>query len=251
MIKSRSRGADPFTVTWLPLLGFGSFVLVSVVAGARLLLLARKTRQPAEAALGAALFLGGGIGWALLVFGLQILPRSMTPTTLLAANLCIHAGAVALAAGTAHMFRPGDSLARAAVVALAALFTISFTLRLLDATAMPVPAPIFWTSTLGGALCYAWPAVESLRWYARLRRRIRFDLADSVVTRRMGLWAAACSIAVGIHVVTALNRLVMPDGLHPASLTASSLLGLVAAACLWQAFFPRRPRRKPAAAGAA
>lgn len=237
-------------MAWLPLLGFGSFVLVSLIAGARLLLLAQRTRQPAEAALGTALFLGGGIGWALLVFGLQILPRSMTPLTLLAANLCIHAGAVALAAGTAHMFRPGDPRARAAVVALAALLAVSFTMRLRDATAMPVPAPIFWTSTLGGALCYAWSAAESLRWYARLRRRIRFDLVDSGVARRMGLWAAAGSIAVGVHVVTAVNRLVMPDGLHPVSLAASSLLGLAAVACLWQAFFPRRPRPKPVAASA-
>ena len=238
-------------MTWFPLLGFGSFVVVSLIAGARLLWLAQRTRQPAEATLGAALFLGGGIGWALLVFGLQILPRSMTPMALLAANLCIHTGAVALAAGTAHMFRPGDPLARAAVVALAALFAVSFALRVSEATAMPVPAPIFWTSTLGGALCYAWPAVESLRWYARLRRRTRFDLADAGVAQRMGLWAAACGIAVCIHVVTAVNRLGMPEGLHPAALATSSLLGLAAAACLWQAFFPRGPRRDSAAASAA
>ncbi len=236
---------------WLPLLGFGSFVIVSLVAGARLLLLARRTRQPAEAALGAALFLGGGIGWALLVFGLQILPREWAPATLLAANLCIHTGAVALAAGTVHMFRPRDALARAAVVALAALFAFSFGMRVYDATAIPVPAAIFWTSTLGGALCYGWSAAESLRWFARLRRRIRFDLADSDVTRRMGLWAGACSIAVGIHIVTAVNRFVMQDGLHPATLTASSLLGLGAATCLWRAFFPRRPRKPFGAKGTA
>jgi hypothetical protein len=233
-------------VTWLPLLGFGSFVLVSSVAGGRLLLLARRTRQPAEAALGAALFLGGGIGWALLVFGLQILPRESAPATLLAANLFIHAGAVALAAGTAHMFRPAEPLARAAVTALAALFVVSLARRVREATVLPVPPTVFWTSTIGGALCYGWTAVESLRWYARLRRRMRFELADADATRRMGLWAAACSIAVGIHVVTAANRFVVADGLHPAALALSSLLGLGAATCLWQAFFPRRPRQ-PAA----
>lgn len=233
-------------MAWFPLLGFGSFVIASLVAGGRLLLLARRTRQAPEAALGAALFLGGGIGWALLVFGLKLLPAAAAPAALLTASLCLHAGAVSLAAGTAHMFRPRAPAARAAVVALAALFAVSFALRLRDPGAIPSPGLVFWTSTLGGAICYGWSAVEAARWSARLRRQARLSLVEPATARRMGLWALACVAAVAIHIASAANRFVMPDGMHPVTLASSSLLGLGAAICLWLAFF-RHGRARAAA----
>ncbi len=231
---------------WISLVGFSAFVIASLVAGGRLLLLARRTRQAPEAALGTALFLGGGIGWALLVFGLQIVPETVAPAMRLLGNLCIHIGGTALAVGTARMFRPGQPGARAAVALLATVFAVSFWQRLLDPTALPVPAFVFWTSTLTGAACYGWSAIESGLWYARLRRRSALGLADADVALRMGLWAAATGIAVGIHVVTAANWFVRPTSLHPAALTLSSLLGLGAAICLWLAFFRRTNLRTDA-----
>ena len=231
---------------WISLVGFSAFVIASLIAGGRLLLLARRTRQVPEAALGTALFLGGGVGWALLVFGLQILPETVAPATRLLGNLCIYIGGTALAAGTAHMFRPGQPGARVAVALLAGVFAVSFWQRLLDPAARPVPDFVFWTSTLAGAACYGWSAVESWRWYARLRRRFALGLADADVALRMGLWAAATGIAVGIHVVTAANRLLHPTDLHPVALTLSSLLGLGAAVCLWLAFFRRTRLRTDA-----
>ena len=65
----------------------------------------------------------------------------------------------------------------------------------------------------------------------------------------MGLWAGACAIAVSIHLASAGNRFLVPHGLHPGILVASSLLGLASALCPWQAFFSRR-RRAPQAAAA-
>jgi hypothetical protein len=228
-------------VQWISLIGFSAFVVASLVAGGRLLLLARRTRQIPEAALGTALFLGGGIGWALLVFGLQVLPETVAPTMRILGNLCIHIGGTALAVGTAQMFRPGQLRARAAVALIAAVYAVSFWQRLLDPTALPAPVFVFWTSTLAGAATYGWSATESWRWHARLRRRLTIGLAEADGTRRMGLWAAASAIAVAIHVVTAANRFVRPEGLHPVALALSSLLGFGAALCLWLAFF-RRPR---------
>lgn len=233
-------------VQWLSLIGFSAFVGTSLIAGGRLLLLARRTRQVPEAALGAALFLGGGVGWALLVFGMQLLPPAVAPAARLLGNLFIYVGAVSLAAGTAHMFRPGRLGARAAVVGIAAVFALSFWQRLLDPTALPIPAFVFWTSTLAGVTCYGWTAIESGRWHARLRRRATLGLADADGARRMGLWAAATGIGVGIYVVTAANWFVRSEGLHPAALTLSSLLGLGAAACLWLAFFGRARTRREA-----
>jgi hypothetical protein len=51
-----------------------------------------------------------------------------------------------------------------------------------------------------------------------------------------------------MHAASAANRFVASDGMHPALLATSSVLGLGAAAGIWLAFFP--PRRRRAAAGA-
>jgi len=228
-------------VAVLSLIGFGSFVLVSLLVGGRLLLLARRTREPAEAALGAALFFGGGLGYLLLVLAHDVLPPPHAPGALLLANLHLHAGALLLAIGTAHIFRPGEASARAIVLAIALVLGVSFALRAADASRMP-PAPlVFWTSTLGSAAAYAWSALEAGRYAARLRRRVRFGLADPAVARRIALWSAACSAAVAIHVASGVNRFLVTEGTHPAVLAASSGLGLGAASCLWLAFLRADP----------
>jgi len=233
----------------LSLIGFGAFVLASMVAGVRLLLLARRTRQAPESALGAALLLGGGIGYLLMVLALDVLPRPLAPPALLAANLSLHAGALCLAIGTAHIFRPDDARARAAVAAIALVLGFSYTLRLWDASTIPAAPAVFWSDTIGSAVAYAWSALEAGRYAARLRRRLRLGLADPAVARRIALWAAACSAAVAIHVASGLNRFLVTQGTHPAVLAVSSALGLAAALCLWLAF-PRSHAAADALRGA-
>lgn len=229
------------------LIGFGSFVLASGVAGARLLLVARRTRQGPEAAVGAALLLGGGIGYLLMVLALDVLPRPLAPPVLLAANVSLHAGAWLLAIGTARIFRPGAVWARCFVAAIGLTLAGSDLLRFRDPSAIPAPALVFWTSTLGSAAAYAWSAAEAGRYQALLRRRLRLGLVEPAVVRRIAAWAGACAAAVAMHAVSTANRFVVDGGMHPALLALSSLLGLGAAAGIWLAFFP--PRRRRAAAG--
>jgi hypothetical protein len=227
-------------VAVLSSIGFGAFVLASMVAGGRLLLLAQRTREAAEAALGAALLLGGGVGYLLMVLAHDVLPSPLAPPALLAANLSLHAGALFLAIATAHIFRAGDGWGRAAVAVVALVLGFSYTLRLGDPDTIPAAPAVFWTDTLGSAAAYAWSASEAGRYAARLRRRLRLGLADPAVVRRIGLWAAACAAAVAIHAASAVNRFLVAEGTHPAVLIVSSVLGLAAATCLWLAF-PRHP----------
>ena len=230
----------------ISLIGFGSFVLASLIAGLRLLLLARRTRQAPEAALGAALFLGGGVGYLLMVLAHDVLPRALAPMALRAATLCLHAGALLLAIGTAHIFRARDAWGRAAVAAIGLALGFSYTLRMWDVHTIPAAPAVFWTDTLGSASAYAWSAVEAGRYAALLRRRLRFGLADPAVARRIAMWSAACAAAVAIHVASGVNRFVVSEGTHPAVLAVSSALGLGAAACLWLAFFPHGRARAAA-----
>lgn len=232
----------------ISLIGFGSFVLASLVVGARLLLLARTTRQVPEAALGAALFLGGGVGYLLMILALDVLPRSEAPPVLVTANLILHAGASFLAIGTARIFRPGDVLGRCVVAAIVSVLVVSNGLRWLDPTRIPPAPAIFWTATLGSAAAYLWSAIEAARYAALLRRRVRLELAEPAVARRIALWATACGAAVVMHVAAIVNRLAGADGMHPAALAVSSAFGLAAAACLWQAFQQQTTRAHPSPA---
>jgi hypothetical protein len=243
VVKRPRSPADASGVAVLALIGFGAFVLASMVAGVRLLLLARRTRQAPEAALGAALLLGGGVGYLLMVLAHDVVARPLAPVTLLAANLSLHAGALLLAAGTAHIFRPGDARGHAAVAAIALALAFSYTLRLWDPGTIPAAPAVFWTDTIGSAAAYGWSAFEAGRYAALLRRRLRLGLADAAVARRIALWAAACGAAVAIHVASGANRFLVEQGTHPAVLALSSALGLGAALCLWRAF----PRGRPAA----
>src|SRR5690606_10013708 len=159
-------------VAALSLVGFGAFVLASSIAGVRLLRLATRTRQASEAVLGAALLLGGGLGYLLMVLALDVLPRALAPATLIAANLSLHAGALLLALGTAHIFRPGDARARAGVAAIAVVLAVSDLLRMRDPGAIPARDAVFWTATLGSAAAYGWSALEAGRYALLLRRRL-------------------------------------------------------------------------------
>src|SRR5690606_9383241 len=161
---------------------------------------------------GAALLLGGGIGYLLMVLAHDVLPRGLAPATLVAANLSLHTGALLLALGTAHIFRPGEARARAGVAAIAVVLAGSDALRLRDPGTIPPGALVFWTATLGSAAAYGWSAFEAGRYALLLRRRLRLGIADPAVARRIGLWAAACAAALAMHGISIANRFAVAEG---------------------------------------
>lgn len=235
-IKPPRAPADAPRVAAISLLGFGCFVLASLFVGARLLLLARATRKVPEGTLGAALFLGGGLGYLLMILALDVLPRGLAPSALVVANLSLHAGAAFLAIGTARIFRPGDTAGRLLVAAIVIAFVASDLLRLLDPTRIPAGPAVFWPATIGSGAAYLWSAIEAGRYASLLRRRVRLELAEPAVLRRIAHWSFACAAAVVMHLASIANRLAGAEGMHPAALAISSAFGLVAAACLWRAF---------------
>lgn len=224
-------------------LGIGAFTLASLIVGARLLALAARTRGLAEAALGAALFLGG-VGYLLIVIAVRGVAHAHAALPLVVGNLLLHAGSMALAIGTWRVFRPAARWPVAMVGAIGAVLATSFAIRLAHLQVIPPPAEVFWPSTLAGAAAYAWSAAESLRFWSMMRRREALGLADRAVTRRFGLWGLCTACAVGMHGATMIDRMISSDALAPATVAVSSALGLVAAISVWLAFFPRSVRAR-------
>ncbi|MEB2345113.1 MAG: hypothetical protein OZ948_10240 [Deltaproteobacteria bacterium] len=225
------------------LLGLGSFALVSLWVGGRLLALAARTRQAPETALGTALFFGAGLGYALAVGArqLEVLPHEWVGAIRLAGIAFIHVGSAALAFGAWRIFRPAERWAKRACLVIVAGLAATLALRTLDppTATQPVSSPLhFWPTMLLGAAAYGWCAFESARYAAALRRRARFGLASPALARRFALWAAAGAGAVGIHLCNMVNRFIDPVTVDPAILMLTSALGLGAAVTLWLAFFP-------------
>jgi len=248
----------------LRLFGVGAFLVACLAVGIRLLVLAARTRQMPEAALGLTLFASGGLGGILYFVGtshaeglggLAIWVRG-------AGRLCLSAGALTLWGFTWRVFRSDSrwaaglfSLALCGVVAgfVGEGFVTGFGGGGFDAV---------WSQLgiLARGLAYLWAAIESFRYFALLRRRLRIGLADPLLVNRFLLWGIATSAAFGIYAVALVNLLgstsqdVAAGVFRPTWALLTSALGLTAAVCTWLAFLaPARYRHwtESAAAGGA
>ena len=223
----------------LSIVGFASFVGVSLWVGARLLLLARGTRQLPELAIGAALFCGGaGFGGSIAVFRMHVLPDTALLPAFAAIMAALELGVVALTLGVWNLFRPGARWARAAFAATVAALAVNYAASL--AGFRPDgqrSAFVFWSFNVVGAAAYLWSAFECFRYHALMRRRERLGLVDRELVHRFLLWAIAGSAGASVFLAGMLARLLATGPSH-AAILAQSLCGLVAGASIWLAFFP-------------
>ena len=244
---------------WLAASGGGAFVLVSLAVGVRLLLLARRTRQFPELAIGGALVLMGGIGYPATAISRGA--EGLDPGTRAAiagfAMSCQAIGITGLAAFTARVFRAGQPLARAGAWTLAALALGSVVADGVlsgyqDAVAN-VGAPMRANEALAGVVL-GWATVESFLYYAKLKRRVALGLGSPVVANRIRLWGVASGVAMLLNVT---SQLAAWHGIDIATSTFGAALigalGPIAAGTMWLAFFPPASyvRRVEAAAEAA
>lgn len=226
----------------LSLLGFGSFVIASLLIGGRLIALAARTRQAPEATLGTALFSGGGLGY-LLSIGIRQLdvPLEYAVAVRHLGAAFIHLGSAALALGVWRIFRPSERWALALCLALVGGLATSLLLRLSAPphAVYPLSSGLhFWPMMILGTVAYGWVALEAGRYSALLRRRVRLGLAEPALQERFVLWTVGAVCAVLVHACSMASRIIDPAVIHPAILTATSLLGFGAAVTLWLTFFP-------------
>jgi hypothetical protein len=233
-------------VELLAAIGGLAFVAASLVIGARLLLLARRTGELPELLIGSTLFLMGGIAYpmlsvARLAVGLSEPLRIGLGVSALVLN---GVGAVCVAVFNWRVFRPGERWARGAVWATAAVLAASF---LLQGLSGGLTEAALWNRGLGLRLYMfflgpplAWASYESIRFHGLLARRTRLGLADPIVTDRMWLWGVSTLCAFILNMATSIGALFF--GIDFAATVFGALmiapLGLVAACGMWLAFLP-------------
>jgi hypothetical protein len=232
----------------LAVLPLGLFLVMTTVVGLRLLGLARRTRELPELAIGAGLSLIGLIGMPLSALGR--LPGQVGSTwgdaSFAVGIAAVHVGIGLIFLFTWSVFRRGTrggSLAlwlswtalAIAGVGMIVNGTGETDFRLVLASTRP------WALASVGliAVCFLWSGGESARFYAMLRRRLEFGLADPVVTNRFGLWAvagAACALLCGVLLgCLAAGMVVLQDTLP---LTTCALMGSLSSVAFYLSFLP-------------
>jgi hypothetical protein len=228
----------------LPWIGFGTFFVVSLVIGVRLLLLARRTGEMPELLVGLAVLGIGPLGFGLSMLASATLGRSTIISATLqgSAFVAVFIGSAAQCLFVWYVFRRQAVWARPLVYTAIALLATAYAADILETGLLDRGYGGSWFRA-GMALrllVMVWNSFESLLYWRRMRRRLRLGLADPVVTNRFLLWGVSSAAAFfGSGLIFAF---VTVTGMNPNEAPGLSLIvslhGLVAAIAMWFAFQP-------------
>ncbi len=225
-------------------IGFAAFFVVALVVGARVLLLARRTRELPELLMGIGVLGIGPVGFGLLVIGQQLQTSHPLVFQILVgtASVAISSGVLAKLIFNWRVYHPTSAAVRALVIS-GGLLLFGLVLYSGVAFGFTDAGPLTPQALIRSWLqvgCLLWGAGESFAYWLKMRRRIRIGLADPVIANRFLMWAigafaAGWGTAVGIvgQMVTGVEML-----RSPWIMASSSLHGLVAAIAIALAFIP-------------
>jgi hypothetical protein len=240
----------------LGLLGVVAFTLASAAVGVRLLLLARRTRQAPELAMGLAFVLSAAIGFPALTAAAVLGETGGSPTVahalMAGGTLSTFCGYVGLAVGCWRIYRPSARwplapIAAGTAVVLAASATVLVSTG--DAGTATRDAA-FWCGVGVGSLTFAWNALESFLLHGQLRRRLVLGLADPEVVNRILMWGVGSAAAFAMTLHGFALRIAVGPVVSDEQRVLASLLGMVAAVAIGLAFFPPAAYRRRFAAAA-
>ena len=243
------------------LFGLVAFVGVSLIVGIRILVLAWRTQGLPEWLVGSSLVLAGALGT-----GLSVLPMLWPSLEAGAAYVVFQIGSIANHVGYTllfyfvwRVFRPGQRWAAVFFVlclAVLAVGGVGLGLTLLpgESISRPEGPARTWlmVSLFARVAGYLWAAIESFRYYAMLKRRLKIGLGDPETANRFFYWGVCTAAVVCIWATLVAEQMVPAVAASRGAIELSSaLLGFVVAGSLSLAFFPGRRQTADASAGAA
>jgi len=223
-----------------------TFIVVSGIVGMRLMLLARRTRQLPELAVGSGLFLVGAVSYPLGLVAQLGLTGDSALANLAAGLACVSVsvGSIAIYAFNRTVFRPREAWARLLSFGASVLLVLYAGVGVFRAATQAPgwygrPDGWFYALEVTLLLSYAWTTVEALHWYTMLRRRLALGLADPVVVNRFLMWALSGVAAFGGVGGMLLVALGGAEPYHSASARLGvGIGGSLASVVLWLAFAP-------------
>jgi hypothetical protein len=248
-------------VDLLLLVSTAAFIAAGAVVGARLLLLASRTKQLPDFIVGASLFILSAVAYPLILLGsVGNLSLEVTRWISIGSVATLATGWVGVFVFTERVFRPGVGWARAlaitgvAVTAVGLVGGVEHALGAHDLATLRKPASGVLIIQAAALVLYPWTGLEGLRCWLQARKRLALGLADPLVANRFLLWAwigvfSTLTVAPAF-VVTLLGG----DGTtHVGARFFTAIGGLASSICLQLAFLPPASYRRwiTGAAGAA
>jgi hypothetical protein len=232
-------------------LGGSLYLFAAVVVSIRLLVLAHRTRGLPELLLGLTFLLSGAIGSCLEVAGMVSAQLQAEPGQV---GMLLMIGKCFAAAGVAcfvlfiwwvfHRDQRWALVPATAVIAMA-LVALAGMAAAGTLSSGVSQAPWFWIEFVSRFATQCWLGLEAGRYYLRMKRRMKLNLADPVVTNRFLLWTIAAFFgAVLMATVLAPAVFGRTHLLSHAALVVFGVSGAAAAACYWLAFFPPEAYRQ-------
>jgi hypothetical protein len=254
-------------VRGLGILALVALGLVGATVGARLALVARRTRGLPELAMGVGLLCVTALGLPLTaVARLPGVVATPAGDALFGVGLAFSlTGILLVHVFTWRVFRPDSAWARAGLVLAGAALVVEW-LGMMHASGrgttleeiLPHTRPWAIAVVATVAVAFTWTAAESLHYHALLRRRMALGLADPVVANRFLLWAVGgVATALLCVALVACMRAGLAPLRHPVPLAIISVAGIATSVAWSLAFLPPtaylrwvRARAQSGAAGA-
>jgi hypothetical protein len=228
------------------------YLAAMLVLGGRLLVRALRHGEIPETLLALHFCLCCTIGYALLGGGLA---AGQTPGLLSTAaiavlvgtgQLCSALGVFFAVAFTWLVFRREERWACALMVAAGAILAVGFFGGALSGGfARGIGDPWYRVSYVGYGLSAAWVAVEPLRYWVLMRRRLALGLAEPLLVNRFLMWGvgSVCRLLMlAVGAVSAVAPVAILDVVTVSLvLCAAALLGFGVAGAYWLTFFPPAP----------
>ncbi len=232
------------------LLGVGALAMIAVdaIVGVRLLMLARRTRQVPEAALGTAFLLLGAIGYPLTTLARRGAIASETVNAaLMGSGLLVQdVACFAVVLATALTFRAGTRRARIVVWCSAVGFVASWFGQLVTSGFGPFETNLAYSAGLAvRTAAFGWASFEAFRAYAQGRKRLRLGLAEPLVVNRFLLFGLSMGGVFAAFVIFIIGQLTTANpSAAPWVLAGTGAMGIAIAVPMWLAFLPPAAYRR-------
>lgn len=229
-------------------ISFVALIGMSLTVGTRLLLLARRTREWPEWALGTSLVLVMGVAYP----GMILLEADLgwrvdvERALMIAFNAAMNVGFLLLYVFTARVFRPTARWPRALVGLAASTFATHLILVAIalgstdDLSSVRLEVTRYGLlSLVPASAAYVWSGLEAMAHWRVLRRRERLGLVDPVLCDRMWLWSMLAASSVAGSTVTGVYLVLGIDVLtSPSAMLITSITGLAQGFFMWLTFLP-------------
>lgn len=175
-----------------------AYTIASAIVGVRLLLRASRSHGVPELLAGISYVAAPALGYPMVIVASMLANRAIAIPIYVVGEILLVSGCCCFLFFTTKVFRPGAAWAvwmaafGSAVLLWSGYAITRAYLSSTDPLEIAAHARLGLTAMVSVlALSYVWTALEGLRYYRMMRKRMALGLADPVVTNRFFLWTCS------------------------------------------------------------